>query len=186
MQIKPISRKQNIVVQEFEKELLVYDLKTNKAYCLNETSAMVYQLCDGTKTVAEINQSLNKNLKLSISEDFILLALNELNRDGLFENADELEDYFAGMSRRKMIKKVGLASMIALPLISSVVAPNAANAQSSCLAPGTLSTSLCSVDSDRCNSSNLNLDVSRCCSGMGVSVNQPCPIRPIPVACACA
>lgn len=184
--MKLIIKKQNIVVQELEKELLVYDLKTNNAFCLNETSAIVYGLCDGTKSIAEISDSMSRKLKTLVSEDFVRLALNELKRDGLLENADELNIYFSKVSRREVIKKVGLASMIALPLVSSVVAPTAANAQSSCLAPGTLSTSLCSVDSDRCNSSNLNLDVSRCCSGMGVSVNQPCPIRPIPVACACA
>lgn len=39
--------------------------------------------------------------------------MRELNRD------------FAGFSRRKMVKKVGLASMIALSIVSSVVAPSA-------------------------------------------------------------
>lgn len=34
----PISRKANIVLQEFENEILIYDLSINKAFCLNRTS----------------------------------------------------------------------------------------------------------------------------------------------------
>jgi hypothetical protein len=37
---KPISRQQNIVVQDLGSEVLIYDLTINKAFCLNETSAL--------------------------------------------------------------------------------------------------------------------------------------------------
>lgn len=129
---KPISRKINIVVQEFENELLIYDLRLNKAFCLNQTSALVYQLCDGTKTIAEVGSLMSKSLKTSVSEDFVRLALHELNRENLLENAGQLKSYFAGFSRREAVKKVGLASMIALPVISSLIAPTALMAQSGC------------------------------------------------------
>ena len=69
MKIKPISKKQNIVVQDLEKELLVYDLQTNKAFCLNETSAIVFQLCNGKRTVTEIADALSVKLKTLVSED---------------------------------------------------------------------------------------------------------------------
>lgn len=130
MKIFPKTRTTNTLVQELENELLVYDLKTNKAFCLNETSANVFQLCDGTKSVADISDLMSRKLKTLVSEDFVRLALNELKKDNLLENSDELKDFFAGMSRREMVKKVGLASMIAFPVISSVVAPSAANAAS--------------------------------------------------------
>lgn len=71
---KPKTRNENLVVQEFESEILIYDLKTNKAFCLNETSALIYQLCNGKNSVAEISQALNKHLKQSISEDLVWLA----------------------------------------------------------------------------------------------------------------
>jgi hypothetical protein len=72
---------------------------------------------------------MSVKLKILVSADFVWLALNELKRDGLIENADELEEYFAKINRREIIKKVGFASMIALPIVSSVVAPHAAQAQ---------------------------------------------------------
>ncbi len=184
--MKPVSKKQNIVIQELEKELLVYDLQNNKAFCLNETSAIIYQLCDGMKSVAEISDSMSRKIKTPVSKDFVKLALNELNRDGLLENSDDLDNYFAGVSRREMVRKVGLASMIALPLISSVVAPLAIQAQSGCEAPGTLSPTVCASSPVGCNS--LGGPGIVCCSGIVVSVSQPCPFNtPKPTdACACA
>ena len=126
----PISRKTNIVVQEFETEVLIYDLKINKAYCLNQTSALVYQLCDGTKSVAEISNLMSRKLKMLVSEDFIWLALDGLKKDNLLENNEQFEINFNSLSRRQIIKKVGFASMLMLPIISSVIAPSAAMAQS--------------------------------------------------------
>lgn len=133
MNIKPKSRKANIVLQELEGEVLIYDLIINKALCLNETSALVYQLCDGAKTVSEIRHLMSKKLQTWVSEDFVRLALNELKKEKLLEDGDEIGDFLAGMSRREMVKKVGLGSMVALPIVSSIVAPNAAMAQSNLL-----------------------------------------------------
>lgn len=130
MSIKPVAKTSEILVQELENELLIYNLKTNQAFCLNETSAIIYQLCDGTKTVAEISRTLNKNLKQSISEDLIWLTLDSFKKDNLLEESDEFKINFNGLTRRQVIKKIGFATMIALPIVSSVVAPSAAMAQS--------------------------------------------------------
>ncbi|MBX7169519.1 MAG: PqqD family peptide modification chaperone [Pyrinomonadaceae bacterium] len=126
----PISRKANIVVQDLENEVLIYDLNINKAFCLNQTAGLVYQLCDGKRTVAEISDLMSKELKTLVSEDFVWLAVDGLKQDGLLENAGELADHFGGVSRREVVKRVGLASMVMLPLISSVVVPSAVMALS--------------------------------------------------------
>ena len=130
MNNKPISRKSNIVVQDLENEVLIYDLAINKAFCLNQTSGLVYALCDGTRTVFDISDEMSKRLKNLVSEDFVYLALDELKKNNLLENSEEFTNHFSGMSRREVVKKVGLASMVALPIIASVVAPSALMAQS--------------------------------------------------------
>jgi hypothetical protein len=127
---KPISRKSNVVVQNLENEVLIYDLTINKAFCLNETSGLVFALCDGTRTVAEISDEMSKQLNDLVGEDLVYLALDELKKNNLLENSEEFTNYFAGMSRREVVKTVGLATMVALPIISSVVAPSAVMAQS--------------------------------------------------------
>ena len=127
---KPKTRNENIVVQEMDNEILIYDLKTDKAFCLNETSALIYQLCDGKRNIPEINRQLNKHLNESVSEELIWLALDNFKKENLLEENEKFEIDFNGLNRRQIIKKIGLASLIALPMVSSVVAPSAANAAS--------------------------------------------------------
>jgi hypothetical protein len=128
---RPTSRKANIVIQEFESELLIYDLNINRAYCLNQTSAMVYQLSDGTRTITEIADEMSVKLRAKVTEDLVWFALAHLKKDNLLENTEQLSIPFDGLSRREVVKRVGLASVVMLPVISSIVAPRAANAASS-------------------------------------------------------
>jgi len=125
---KPLARKDNIVIQKLKGETLIYDLKENRAFCLNETSTLVWELCNGTRTVAEISAELRRRLKAQVSSEIADLAIHQLSNDNLLE--DGAADYFSGVSRREAIRKVGFASVITLPMISSLVAPNALNAQS--------------------------------------------------------
>ncbi len=122
----PLARTTDIVVQDVGKEILVYDLRTHKAYSLNETSSIVYQACDGETTFEQLRA------KNKFTDEIIFLAIDELKKENLIENGEEYTFPFAGMSRREAIRKVGMASMIALPLISSLIVPTAAAAQSTC------------------------------------------------------
>jgi hypothetical protein len=129
--IKPVSRKADIVVQELHNEILIYDLSIHKAFSLNETSTLVWQACDGSKDISEISAQISRQLKSNVTEDFVWLALEELKRENLLEQEAEVSAPFPGMTRREVIRRVGLASLVALPIISSLVAPTAAHAQSS-------------------------------------------------------
>jgi hypothetical protein len=133
----PLSRKENIVVQELDGEVLIYDLTENKAFCLNQTSALVWQSCDGTRTIAEINDLLGKQLNSQVNEDVVWLALDQLSKENLIQTDYKPNEKFSGLSRREVIRKVGLASVIALPVVTSLVAPLAVHANSSCVIGGT-------------------------------------------------
>jgi hypothetical protein len=124
------SRESDLVVQDLNNELMIYDLKKNKALCLNETASIIWQLCDGEKSAAEISRILSEKLNSPVSEDFVWLALDQLKKENLLQNAEAVEPTFNGLSRREVIKKVGYASVLALPIISSIVAPSAIHAQS--------------------------------------------------------
>lgn len=130
MNNKPVSRRDDIVVQDLNNEVLIYDLRENKAFCLNETSALVWQFCDGEKSVTEISESIGKKLDSPANEDLVWLALDQLKKENLIANGEEVVSNFNGMSRRDVIKKVGLGTMIALPVVASLVAPTAAQARS--------------------------------------------------------
>lgn len=128
----PVSRKNDLVVQEIKGEVLVYDLNTHKAYCLNQTSALVWELCDGHRSVAEISRELDKKLNLQTGENVVRLALEQLKREGLLENGELLPVDLNGINRREVIRQVGLASLVALPVILAIRAPVAAQSFSAC------------------------------------------------------
>jgi hypothetical protein len=128
--MKPLARKDDLVIQEVGGEILIYDLRTNKAICLNQTSALVWQNCDGKKDALEIAREIEKELGSNISEDFIWFAINQLEKENLLNNRDKVESRFEGLSRREVIKKIGLGSMVALPIVAALVAPTSVMAQS--------------------------------------------------------
>jgi hypothetical protein len=156
----PKSRDSGVVMQDCEKEILIYDLKTNKAYCLNETSALVYELCNGKNTVAEISNLISKKLNQPVTEDLVWLALDSFKKNNLLEQSEQFEINFDNLSRRQVIRKIGLGSMVMLPLISWVVAPTSAQAQSGPTNLPLLAT--CSASS-QCASGNC-FNNTRCCA----------------------
>ena len=126
----PLARTNGLVVQEVPNEVLVFDMETNEAHCLNETAAMVWKYCDGKTSVPEIAEILGENKGSGINDDLVWLAIDQLNEHNLLEK--EVESKFAGESRRAVLRKIGLASMIALPIIASMAAPRSVLASTSC------------------------------------------------------
>lgn len=121
---RPVARQEGLVIQEMPDEVLVYDLETNKAHCLNQTAAFVWQSCDGENSVADIARIFGSKSGNPVPEDLIWLAIDQLNENKLL--TEEIKPDFKNQTRRDVIKKVGLAAVIALPLVSSLVAPTAA------------------------------------------------------------
>jgi hypothetical protein len=130
----PTARKNGLVMQEMPDELLVYDTENNKAHCLNQTAAFVWKSCDGNRSVADISNLYGAESGAKISEDLIWLAIDQLSENNLLEK--EVKSAFAGQSRRDVIKKIGLASVVAIPIVASLVAPKSALAVGSCTCTG--------------------------------------------------
>ncbi|MBX7173830.1 MAG: PqqD family protein [Pyrinomonadaceae bacterium] len=189
----PKTPNENIVIQEMGYEILIYDLKENKAFCLNETSALIWQLCDGTKTVTEISENLSGQSKQTIKEDLVWLALDSFKKNNLLENNKEFEIDFNGLNRRQVIKKVGVASLIALPVISSLVAPTAAYGASlaplfaGCTSPSDCASNFCTQGPPRCcvpGTAGIR-GANVCCDGTPTNCNAQCcsntgTISPLP------
>jgi hypothetical protein len=147
----PTARKNGLVVQEMPDELLVYDTEKNKAHCLNQTAAFVWKSCDGQRSVADISSLYNAESGNKMSEDLVWLAIDQLSENDLLEK--EIKSAFAGQSRREVIKKIGFASVVALPVIASLVAPRNAMAASSCacVSPGDCLTQPTCPSTTNCN-----------------------------------
>lgn len=147
--LRPIARREDIVVQEANNELLVYDLRNNKAHCLTETAAFIWNCCDGKNSIQQIRQKTEERFDSKVNEDFVLLALEELNREGLLETP--IETGFAKISRREALRKVGVAAMIVLPLVASLSVPNTALATACCFGLPCTSSAQCTPPCTTCS-----------------------------------
>ena len=66
-QLKPVPRA-GVRFEELDGEAVVYDRSGHKAIYLNETANVVWQLCDGQRTVAEIAALLAKEFPEAAAE----------------------------------------------------------------------------------------------------------------------
>lgn len=155
--MKPIARKDDLVIQEVAGEILVYDLRTNKAICLNQTSALVWQNCDGNKNTFEIAEDMEKKLGNPVKEDLVWFAVKQLEKEKLLDNEVKIDNRFEGLSRREVVKKIGFSALIAVPVIASLTTPVSAGANTctgmcgQTLACPTVTTCMCSNNSSTNN-----------------------------------
>ena len=144
----PVARRRGLVVKEVCHEVLVYDTESDRAHCLNEAAAQVWKLCDGRRDARAIAQAMQEEQNVTVDEKVVLFALTQLGRDGLLEQQLVTPNVFRGMSRRQMMRTLGIATAVALPLVTSIVAPTAIQAAS------------CRPSGASCNGSG------QCCSGL--------------------
>ena len=119
----PVAREKDILKQELNDEVLLYDLKTNQAYNLNNTSAAVWRSCSGKSSPQQIADD-NK-----IPIEMVMYALDDLHSMNLLERGD-LKDQEDKAASRRAIIKMGLVLGIGAPLITSLLAPSAMMAAS--------------------------------------------------------
>src|SRR4030095_4337596 len=92
-------------------------------FCLNDTSAKIWRRCNGKRTVAELRAELEKDLKLPIDEQIVWLALNQLETSHLLQRPSGVS-VSPQVSRRALLR-AGLATAIALPIVTMIAAPTA-------------------------------------------------------------
>lgn len=145
----PRARKEGLVVQEMPDEVLVYDLARHKAHCLNQTAALVWKRCDGKTSVKQMARLLEKDTEGPVDAAVVLLAFDQLAKAHLLQGEPGKWPGASGISRREVIRRIGVAAAVSLPVVTSIVAPKAAQAANcrgtgqSCTAPAQCCSGLC-------------------------------------------
>jgi hypothetical protein len=137
--VKPRARTSGLVVRELPEETLVYDLGSHRAHCLNRGAALVFRLCDGTRSRAQIAAAVTAQ-GAAADRAAVNLALAQLAGAGLLEAGDAPEGRQppAEPSRRRLLRAAG--ATLLLPAVASVVAPTPAEAATcffDCIDPNT-------------------------------------------------
>jgi len=134
----PPARRDGLLVQAIDDEVIVYDTERHTAHCLNRTAAFVWAQCDGHTPVAEVARRLARELESPIDETAVWLAVEQLGKAQLLTEAPHPRH---GLSRREVLKRLGVAAAVALPLVTTIVTPPAAQG-ASCAGLGQLCDSL--------------------------------------------
>lgn len=134
----PRARKDQLIVKEVRDEVLVYDLKTNKAHCLNDTAARVWKECDGRRSVSDIARVIERDLNSPVDDQVVWLAMAQLEKFKLLKHGALRPAGQPQISRRALIR-AGISSAVLLPLIFTISAPNAF-AQGSKITPAVCAT----------------------------------------------
>ena len=125
-----LARNEELVVQDLPDEVLVYDLKSHKAHCLNRTASFIWKHCDGQTTATEIAKLMEEEWRTPVTEDAVWFALNKLSKADLLQERITLPQAQAGMSRRSAVRRLGFGALLAVPVVMSIVTPTPAAAAS--------------------------------------------------------
>ena len=131
--IRPLARTDEVVTEDVDDEVIVYDERTDVACRLNRTAALVWRKCDGRHTVEDLVRLLEADLGDIADEDLVLVTLDYLSEQRLLESGYARRDEASSqLSRRRLIQRAGAVGVAAavLPMVFSVVAPTPAAAMS--------------------------------------------------------
>lgn len=153
----PLARSTQLEVVSLHEETVVYDLRTDKAHCLNPTSARVWRSCDGRHTAGDIASAMEQEFGTAVPVDVVALAIAELGKAGLLD-LPEGTKAARGISRREVVRRTAGVAMIALPVISTLLAPTSASAATvdcSCVVPGDCISKTACPNTGNCNFSGI-------------------------------
>src|SRR6185295_9454378 len=134
-QVLPHARSADLVTRSIEGELLVYDLKRHKAFCLNETAVKIWNLCNGKRTVTDLLSELRRENRSQIDPGVVWLGLDQLCKANLLKKAVPRPPSLRPLTRRGLVRAGALAAT--LPVIAMIAAPRPQAAAS------TISRALC-------------------------------------------
>lgn len=112
-----------------DEEVCVYDWERKEVHALNPTAARVWRLCDGDTSEEEMVARLESEWGKPEAVALVRLALEELAAKHLLAGEAEPAAAVSTLSRRQLIKGLGLAAAT-LPVITSIVAPTPLEAAS--------------------------------------------------------
>lgn len=121
----PKSRRDHLRIARTEEGgLAIYDEASDDGHLLNMTTATVYELADGTRSIDALAEQVAARAGAPVEPDLVLFALDELDQAGLLEADDTVPR--ARIDRRGFLAKFGLGAGIAagvaalLPVVDTI------------------------------------------------------------------
>jgi len=117
--MNPLARKRDILPENLPEEIVLYDKLNNRVHCLNKIATVVWESCDGTRTIDDLAHIVEAKLGAPADRDLVLQALAELEKADLLESGSEPISEARLTSRREA---VGKFAMVASAMVATIVA----------------------------------------------------------------
>lgn len=124
----PQARHDGLLEEKIQDETLLYDTERHRAIRLNPSALLLWKLCDGQTSASQAAQRLSQELGLPEDEELVWHGLAELKKENLLLGS--LPAGAGSVSRRDLVKRLGMTLAVGIPLVSAMVAPLPAAAQS--------------------------------------------------------
>jgi len=163
----PVARDAGLLIEDVADETVIYDSRTKEAHGLNPLATVVFAHCDGETTIEQAARLVTERLGQPVTPDEVMNAVAQLEERELVD-VPRLRG--RGLSRREMMRKTAVAGAAAasLPVITTILAPTPAAAQTQFCTAETLcrccETGQCPAvtGTGTCSESGQN-----CCEGQG-------------------
>lgn len=118
-------RVEGVQIDRAADEILAMKADASEAHALNQSAAVIFDLCDGRVSKSEMAAELQRRIGLPADEEIVDLALAELADAGLI-TLDDSEPR-ATATRRSLMRRFSLsaAAMAMLPVVETILAPPA-------------------------------------------------------------
>ena len=151
--MRPRARRSGFLLRPVVDQLVVFDKARQRLHVLSRTAAVVWRLCDGERTVAELIEPVGRELGVPADESLITLALQQLDEAQLLEVHLARAPGEDSVSRREMLHRTAaaLAAGVLLPTITSC------GVQGDPMSPGGVSLSLSDVNTTTTSAATPNV-----------------------------
>ncbi len=116
----PKIRENDLMITRVGDEIVVYDIRTNEASCLNPLTSAVWEACDGRNDLTRILDQVRRTGFPKSNIELIWKAVDRLEQVGLLE-----EQPIPGENeteiRRELFRRLSLGAIGTLPLVSTVL-----------------------------------------------------------------
>lgn len=133
----PRARRADLKVQAVDDELLLFDTVNETAHALNGPAAFVWSQADGTRTIEQLASAMTRRFGTPADPQVVWYALGQLQRRELLEAPEVLPVQMRGMTRRQFLTRAAAGATL-LAVVTSILTPSPAHAQSACLEEGAL------------------------------------------------
>ena len=119
--MKPLANRDSLLLQNVGDQLVVCDPARKSLHVLSRSAALVWQHCDGHHDVAELAAVVGRELGTAVSDDVILLALQQLEEAELLKTPPLSASRPPSVTRREMVGRAlaGLAAGVMMPVVTS-------------------------------------------------------------------